>query len=264
MTFPKPLLILLVASVCLFVQIPIGSAQEGGPEEVSPDQVTAYRQLPTSGSIDDRLAAFEAFIDQYPGTQLSLRAMRDVSVFFLLRDTPGENGQLVRGVEWLGARLRSAPYEWVRYDSSSDSVLLDRIETQLLYSRMLSGVGRYDDALRALSEVQVAGEARADIWRNRPDLKEQLDFSRCWCLHGKARTGEDFRAPAVNYEHFIEDYPTSDFLPAALRNAGVCISKLDPVGGRERAAKFLSRLKQEYPKSAEAADPEVNKILGLP
>jgi tetratricopeptide (TPR) repeat protein len=223
-------------------------------------EAEAYRRLPTTGSYKDRMAAYQAFVDQYPGTQLALRAMRDVSVFYLLQDKSGQTERLEACAEWLGRRLSSPQYAWIHYATASDSLRLDRIETQLVYARILSGIRRLDDALSSLAEVLVEGESRPDLWNARPDLKEQIDFARCWCFHGKL----DYRSALNSYQRFIEAYPTSDYMPAALRNAAMCMTELDPQGGRETINLYLSRLKEEYPKSPEAADRDVARILGQP
>jgi tetratricopeptide (TPR) repeat protein len=228
-------------------------------------ETEAFRRLPAGGSFKERMAAYQDFVDQYPGGQLSLRVMRDISVFYLLQDKAGRADPLKQCADWLGQRLSSPPYAWSRYANASDSMILDRIETQLVYARILanlkgdSGRGRYDEALAALAEGQVEGDNRPNLWNVRPDIKEQIDFARCWCFHGKQ---SELRTALNYYQRFIQDYPTSDFMPAALLNAARTLNALDPNGGRDQIVLYLTRLRGEYPKSAEAASPDVLKILG--
>ncbi|MCG3199523.1 MAG: hypothetical protein HUU16_07010 [Candidatus Omnitrophica bacterium] len=233
-----------------------------GPGSVRPE-VEAYRRLPNTGSFRDRIAARQAFVDQFPGAQLSLRVMQDMAQLFLLMEKPGESILLPEYARWLEARLGSPEYGWEWYRTSSDSVLLERIEVQLAYARILSFTKNgYDRALSALAEALVEGQSRPSLWSNRPDLKEQIDFARCWCFHGKG----DYGVAAQAYQRFVEDYPTSDYIPAALRNAVVCLRNHSPELGAEIMARYITRLQEEYPRSAEAADRDIAKIaqsLGL-
>lgn len=233
-----------------------------GPGSVRPE-VEAYRRLPNTGSFRDRIAARQAFVDQFPGAQLSLRVMQDMAQLFLLMEKPGESKLLPEYARWLEARLGSPEYGWEWYRSASDSVLLERIEVQLAYARILSFTKNgYDRALSALAEALVEGQSRPSLWSNRPDLKEQIDFARCWCFHGKG----DYGVAAQAYQRFVEDYPTSDYIPAALRNAVVCLRNHSPDLGAEIMARYITRLQEEYPRSAEAADRDIATIaqsLGL-
>ncbi len=228
-------------------------------------ETEAFRRLPSTGSFKERLAAYQTFVDQYPGGQLGLRVMRDVSVFYLLQEKTGGSDPLKQCADWLGQRLSSPSYDWNRYRNASDSLLLDRIETQLVYARILAnlkgndGRGRYDEALQSLAEIKVEGDNRAGLWSARPDIKEQIDFARCWCFHGQEK---ELRTALNSYQRFMADYPASDFMPAALLNAARTYNALDPQGGRDQVVLYLNRLRDEYPRSAEAAAPDVSKILG--
>jgi hypothetical protein len=228
-------------------------------------ETEAFRRLPNSGSFKERLAAYQTFVDQYPGGQLSLRVMRDISVFYLLQEKTGSSDPLKQCADWLGQRLSSPSYAWSRYRTATDNLILDRIETQLVYARILAnlkgenGKGRYDEALSALADALVEGESRPDLWHARPDIKEQIDFARCWCFHGQEN---ELRTALSSYRRFMGDYPASDFLPAALLNAARTLNALDPQGGRDQVVLYLSRLRDEFPRSAEAAAPDVSKILG--
>lgn len=225
----------------------------------------AFRRLPTTGSIKERLAACQAFVDQFPGSQLSLRVMRDVCTFYLLQEKTGNSDPLRSCAAWIGERLSSPAYSWNRFAGAPESLILERIETQLVYARILanlrsdSGKGRYDEALSALAEILVEGDSRPDLWSARPDLKEQIDFARCWCFHGQQ---EELRSALSCYQHFMETYPSSDFMPAVLLNAARTLNAIDPQGSREQTILYLTRLRDEFPKSAEAAAPDVLKLLG--
>jgi hypothetical protein len=229
-------------------------------------ETEAFRRLPNSGSFKERLAAYQAFVDQYPGGQLSLRVMRDISVFYLLQEKTGASDPLKQCADWLGQRLSSSSYAWSRYRTATDNLMLDRIETQLVYARILAnlkgenGKGRYDEALSALADALVEGESRPDLWNARPDIKEQIDFARCWCFHGQEN---ELRTALSSYRRFMTDYPSSDFMPAALLNAARTLNALDPQGGRDQVVLYLSRLRDEFPRSAEAAAPDVSKLLGI-
>lgn len=228
-------------------------------------ETEAFRRLPSTGSFKDRLTACQTFVDQFPGGQLSLRVMRDISVFYLVQDKPGSNDYLKQCADWLGQRLSTPPYAWERYRSATDNLLLERIETQLVYARILAnlkgsdGRGRYDEALSALAEILVEGESRPDLWNARPDIKEQIDFARCWCFHGQK---SELRTALTSYQRFMATYPSSDFMPAALLNSARTLNVLDPQGGREQVVLYLTRLRDEFPRSAEAAAPDVSELLG--
>lgn len=234
-----------------------------GPGSARPE-VEAYRRLPNSGSFRDRVGARQAFVDQFPGSELSLRVIQDMAHLFLLMEKPGESVLLPEYAKWLESRLASQDYTWEWYRNASDSVLLERIEAQLAYARILSFTKNgYDRALSALAEALVEGQSRASLWSNRPDLKEQIDFARCWCFHGKG----DYGVAAQAYQRFVEDYPTSDYIPAALRNAVVCLHNHSPELGADIMARYITRLREEFPRSAETADRDIVRIaqtLGLP
>jgi tetratricopeptide (TPR) repeat protein len=262
-------LILWLAVWSIFACQPFSMGQEPPPfipQPVEPRgfqpetraDVEAYRRLPSNGSFRERLAAYQSFVDQFPGSQLALRAMRELVTFYLLQEKSSSSDPLAACAEWLGLRLAAPDYAWNLYAGASDSLMSDRVETQVTFARILSGVGRYDDALSALAEALVEGEARQNLWMARPDLKEQIDFARSWCFHGK----KDYRTAASSYQRFIEEYPTSDYMPAALRNAAMSLNALDPSGAQDRILIYLTRLKEDYPKSAEAADPDVARLLG--
>lgn len=228
-------------------------------------ETEAFRRLPTTGSIKERLSAYQAFVDQFPGSQLSLRVMRDISTFYLLQEKTENSDPLRSCAAWMGERLSSPAFSWNRYADMPDGLILERIETQLVYARILanlrtdSGKGRYDEALSALAEILVEGDSRPDIWSTRPDLKEQIDFARCWCFHGQQ---EELRSALSCYQRFMETYPSSDFMPAVLLNAARTLNAIDPEGSREQIILHLTRLRDEFPKSAEAAAPDVLKLLG--
>ncbi len=242
---------------------PLAAAEREASKTIR--ETEAFRRLPSSGSFKERLAAYQAFVDQYPGGQLGLRVMRDISVFYLLQEKSGSSDPLNQCAGWLGQRLSSPAYAWERYRSASDNLLLERIETQLVYARILAnlkgndGRGRYDEALHSLAEIKVEGDNRPGLWEARPDIKEQIDFARCWCFHGQE---SELRTALSSYQRFITDYPASDFLPAVLLNAARTLNALDPRGGRDQVVLYLTRLRDEFPRSAEAAAPDVSRILG--
>lgn len=242
---------------------PLAAAEREAAKTIR--ETEAFRRLPATGSFKERLAAYQAFVDQFPGGQLSLRVMRDVSDFYLLQEKTGSSDPLRQCADWLGQRLSSSAYAWERYRNASDNLLLDRIETQLVYARILAnlkgadGKGRYNEALSALADAQVEGDSRRDLWSVRPDIKEEIDFTRCWCFHGQEN---ELLTALSSYQRFMEDYPASDFMPAALLNAARTLNALDPQGGREQVVLYLTRLRDEFPRSAEAAAPDVSRILG--
>ena len=264
--FPTLVLVFLLLSpfrVCAQGFEPLAAAEREAAKTIR--ETEAFRRLPTTGSFKERLTAYQGFVDQYPGGQLSLRVMRDISVFYLLQEKSGSSDPLRQCADWLGQRLSSPAYAWERYRNASDNLLLDRIETQLVYVRILAnlkgadGKGRYNEALSALADAQVEGDSRRDLWSARPDVKEQIDFTRCWCFHGQE---SELRTALSSYQRFMEDYPASDFMPAALLNAARTLNALDPQAGREQVVLYLTRLRDEFPRSAEAAAPDVSRILG--
>jgi len=221
------------------------------PQPVQNDpgpNVEAYRRLAQSGLSQSNLAANQDFVDRFPGSQLSLRRMRDIAVFFLLKDQTDGNNPLETCARWMETRFSSEAYSWNRYMTATDSHFLDRVETHLLLARILASVGKYDHALRALTEIQTEGEKRSALWNSRSDIRELLDFTRCWCFDGN----QDFQTALSLYEQFLRDYPSSTLQPGALRNAATCAEQVGPQSDRSKTENYRSRLAEEYSGSPEA------------
>jgi len=163
----------------------------------------------------------------------------------------------------MGQHLDSPEFGWARYQQASDSLVLDRIETHVLYARVLASYADtmslsgnlsqsaevYNKALNALNEAQSEWDKHPNFFQVRPDLSEEIDFSRAWCLHGKGNYRDALRL----YTSFLERYPSSDFIPAALWNASQCLQVIDPQGSRQRTSLYFQRLEEEFPGSPETA-----------
>ena len=226
-------------------------------------EVREYKQLPRSGPVAKRLSAFQAFVDRYPGTQLSLRVIRDAAIFFILQNTGSDLQSLGTCVRWMGKHLESPAFGWPRYRQASDSLVLDRIETEVLYARVMASYAdalslsgdteksavAYNRALNILNEIQTEWDRRSDFFRLRPDLSEAVAFCRAWCLHGKG----SYRDALRSYTSFLNRFPSSDFVAAALWNASQCLQVLDPHGSQQRIALLFDRLEEEFPGSPETA-----------
>ncbi len=226
-------------------------------------EVQEYQQLPRSGPVAKRLSAFQAFVDRYPGTQLSLRVLRDAAIFFVLQNSGNDADSLGTGVRWMGQHLESPAFGWARYQQASDSLVLDRIETHVLYARVLASyadavslsgdteksAGVYNRALNILNESQTEWDKHPNFYQLRPDLSEEIDFSRAWCFHGKG----NYRDALRSYTNFLDRFPSSDFTPAALWNASQCLQVLDPSGSQQRLTLYFQRLEEEFSGSPETA-----------
>ena len=224
--------------------------------EISPE-VEVYRSLQRLSLSEDRLSACKSFAARFPGTQLALRVMREAAELYLLKEENRGYNPLEECSVWMESHLASPAFAWSRYRNAPSSVFVDRVETHLVYARVVASsayyerTGRenppaaYERALRELSAILTEIEARPDVARSRPDLLEQIHFARCWCLHGKRDVGAALRS----YEWFIESFPNSDFMPAALRNAALC---MNPTTQAQRIETYNQRLLEEYPGSAEA------------
>ena len=261
--------IFLGIPLILTASIAWGQAIE--PRPVAPRQpegqisleVQEYQRLPKSGPVAKRLSAFQSFVDRYPGTQLSLRVIRDAAIFFILQDTGNDLESLGECVQWMGKHLESPAFEWARYRQASDSLILDRIETHVLYARVLASyadaismggaaersAGVYNRALTVLNEAQTEWDNHPNFYRLRSDLAEGIDFTRAWCLHGKG----NYRDALRGYTNFLDRFPSSDFVPAALWNASQCLQVLDPSGSQQRMSFYHQRLEEEFPGSPETA-----------
>lgn len=232
------------------------------PAQVS-QEVQEYQQLPRTGPVARRLSAFQAFVERYPGTQLSLRVIRDAAAFFILEDSGSDYESLGRCADWIGRHLDSPAFAWARYRQASESLAIDRIETQVLYARVLASHAdavsargdhtrsrdAFDRALKALNEAQTEWDTRPGSLQSRSDLAEELEFTRAWCLHGKGNYRDALRA----YVSFMERHPSSDFMPGALRNSSLCLEVLDPQGSQQRIQRYRQMLAEEYSGSPEAA-----------
>jgi hypothetical protein len=102
---------------------------------------------------------------------------------------------------------------WERYREASNSVFLDRLETHLVYIRVLASVPRtYSRALEELTRISNETQMRPGLLSARPDLEEEMLFTESWCLQGR----QDYPAALRSYQRFLDRFPSSDFLPAAL------------------------------------------------
>jgi len=227
---------------------------------VSPPEVEEYWKLPKTGSFDERLTAYRRFVDRYPGTQLALKVMREVASFYIVRDQSQSNNPLEECATWLRERLDAPEYGWERYAEAPLDQLQDRVETHLLYARILASLGRFDRALEVLRDLSSQAERRPDLDRQRGDLIEQAEFTRCWCMHGwalKKASAVDIESVLLNYERFIDRFPSSDYVPSALGNAIKCLQQLDFVDRDDRIQAYRRRLFEEFPGSPETVELQV-------
>jgi hypothetical protein len=232
-------------------------------------EVAEYQRIRSLPGAEERLKALEGFVDRYAGTQLALRAMRDVTELFILQESSGKYYPLEACATWLESHLRNPAYNWDRFRGEGSSAFIDRIETHLTYTRVLASsrtysakhnrflasTRTYDRALEELGTITTEMEQRPDLLRSRTDLLEQMHLTRCWCLHGKG----DYPAALRSYEWFMERFPNSDFIPATLYNAASCLrtlekkpeSGVDPGEARRKIDAYQQRLLDDYPGSAE-------------
>ena len=198
-----------------------------------------------------------------PGNSVSLRVIRDAAIFFVLQNSGNDLDSLGTCVRWMGQHLESPAFGWTRYQQASDTLLLDRIETHVLYARVLASyadavslagdteksAGVYNRALNILNESQTEWDKHPNFYQIRSDLSEEIDFSRAWCLHGKG----NYRDALRSYTSSLDRYPSSDFTPAALWNTSQCLQVLDPRGSQQRLTLYFQRLEEEFPGSPETA-----------
>lgn len=213
--------------------------------ELAPD-VAAYRDL-RAAPLEGKLDACRRFVARFPGTQLSLRTMREAADLYILQPSGEGANPLEDCGRWMEENLSSPELAWDRYREVSNSVFLDRLETHLVFVRVLASVPRtYSRALEELARVSSELEARPGLLSARPDLEEEMLFTESWCLQGR----QDYPSALRSYQQFLERFPSSDFLPAALCYAAICLERTG--GDPERAREYRTRLVDEYPASPEA------------
>ena len=213
--------------------------------QLAPD-VLAYRGLRTV-PLEIRLEAYRRFVAQFPGTQLSLRAMREAADLYMLQPSTASANPLEDCGRWMEEWLATPELSWDRYREASNSVFLDRLETHLVYIRVLASVPRtYQRALEELNRIHHETEARPGLLVARPDLEEEMLFTESWCLQGR----QDYPAALRSYQRFLERFPASDSLPAVLCYAALCLERAG--GDAARARDLRTRLVDEYPASPEA------------
>ncbi|MCA9450542.1 MAG: hypothetical protein KC931_25700, partial [Candidatus Omnitrophica bacterium] len=96
--------------------LPLGSFGQNAPSDrvnLNPE-VEEYQRIRNLPGSEERLKALEGFVDRYSGTQLALRAMRDVTELFILQESSGRYYPLEACAVWLERHLQNPAYDWNR------------------------------------------------------------------------------------------------------------------------------------------------------